>query len=74
MGNCIYLPEPNMMDCYMCTRKIKNKYMYCVYCKKRFHYQCLLQQCPSLDKCQYCNTCNFRFIVTPTKKESSHQK
>lgn len=73
MGNCIHISEKKKPDCYLCNIELKHRYIFCVYCKKRFHYHCLGKVMPSLKICYLYNNNNLRFIDNkePHKTEES---
>ena len=64
MGNCLTIPDDENFECVLCSGSINTIYIYCAYCEKRFHYNCLCKDVPNLDHCSRCSTSNLRFVNT----------
>lgn len=62
MGNCMNITDKPTAECHICNYELKHRYIYCLYCKKRYHYHCLGKIVPNLDSCCFCNTNNLQFI------------
>ena len=59
MGSCYSKPEN--IHCCICKIDVDEKYIFCAYCKSRFHYKCLMHYIPSLERC-LCGQNQIRFI------------
>lgn len=59
MGSCYSKPEN--IECHICNANVEGKYVFCDYCKTRFHYKCLMHYIPSLERCP-CGHRDIRFI------------
>lgn len=59
MGSCY--SKPVNIECRICNIALGPKYIFCAYCKCRFHYKCLMHNIPTLERC-LCGRKHIRFV------------
>ena len=60
MGNCIGTTETPICD--LCSSELDTPYIYCLYCNKRYHKQCIITCKLTHKGCPHCKHDYMRYI------------
>lgn len=62
MGNCIIIGKHINNECGICHSELGTQYVYCLYCRKRYHSPCMLKYKSICKGCPHCKQDYLRFI------------